>query len=363
MKSSILIAFIFSMMCFAEEAPLIARAIHITASENIPGDIPFGVRPMGYEPGFHIFYLVEGDGLIGLDESSVKVEYIKDKAGKNITLKRNGKPDYEFGSFPQASDDGKYLTFSIEGKSNQFGSTDEVKIKGQLIAHIADDRKEFKSELNMDSSDPLKMGPFFVINADNIPKDPKGVMGDAFAGMIFSDRETLNLGISGPMKSIIEVSVFDGDEKINKSGNSIDDKKRVYMYEKRSSKKFRVEISYWDKVSNVKVMFGSVNEGDKNIELSIEDSISGKTFAFSNETGFLTNLTLLPGGRILGSKHPNEATWGFDEKEKELVFYRFDGVISSSFVKFSRDSNGMSISGKSELGEHGHELKEVKNNF
>ena len=253
MKSFMLLVLATAGFSAAEDIALIAKPIQITVCRPLPEELPQGLKPFGYEQGVKIFYLVEGDGLIGINDDSLNIEYIKDGAGRDISKKRNGKDDFELGSFPEASDDGKYLVFSIEIKSNQFGTAESLNIKGEIKGHSANVKRDLEIPIDMVSKEFQTNGPYSVINSANIPKDSNGMIGDAFAGMMFGNRETTNIGIRGPMKNIISMDVYSGDKKLEKSGNSVDDEKRVYMFDKTSDAKLKVMVSYWDKVDVVSI--------------------------------------------------------------------------------------------------------------
>lgn len=255
MKYAPLLILAFAGSIFSEESSIMAKAIQITSCKPLPNGMDDSAKPFGYELGTKIFYIVEGEGLIGILESNaLKIEYIKDINGKDVSRKRNGKDDYELGSFPEASDDGKYLTFSLEVKSNQFGFTDSLNVKGSLVGYAANDKKEIEIELDMGSKEIQKAGLFSFVNADNVPMDSKSVLGSAYSSMKFGNKEGTNIAIQGPMKNLIDLQAFVGDKKIERNGNSMDSESRVYMFNKVTEAKVKIKFSYWEKIEPIKIL-------------------------------------------------------------------------------------------------------------
>ena len=66
MKLSILILATVSLLTIisaygqdANKALIIAKPVQITSSDDIPANLSYEVKPMGYKPGFKIHYLLK----------------------------------------------------------------------------------------------------------------------------------------------------------------------------------------------------------------------------------------------------------------------------------------------------------------
>ena len=71
------------------------RPIQIISCDNLPSEMAIDAKPMGYQPGFQVFYLVEGQDIAGFD--SLAIESINTPEGVDIWKYRNGKPAYKVG--------------------------------------------------------------------------------------------------------------------------------------------------------------------------------------------------------------------------------------------------------------------------
>ena len=88
--------------------------------------------------------------MIGIKNESLSIHSVLTGDGKDISRKRNGDPAYRQGSFPKASDDGKYCVFYLEvDDASQFGKVEKISVKGSIIALIGSNREEKTVELNV----------------------------------------------------------------------------------------------------------------------------------------------------------------------------------------------------------------------
>jgi hypothetical protein len=114
---------------------------------------------MCYQPGFQVYYLVEGEDIAGF--GSVAVEAVTTPDGTDISRYRNGSPAYTTG-FSNTSPDGKYCVFSVAVANNQFGKVDSLAIKGQVTVLLATNREEKTIDLKATEKGEKKIGPFSV---------------------------------------------------------------------------------------------------------------------------------------------------------------------------------------------------------
>ncbi len=69
----------------------------------------------------------------------------------------------------------------------------------------------------------------------------------------------------------------------------------------------------------------------RNLEIAkLRDNLTNRTFVFHRTLPGSPKLKLLSDGKIAGSDHPNETTWGITSDVK-LVIYAADGQVSSTY--------------------------------
>lgn len=250
---TIAIQMLITSAVWAVETPEInAKPIQFCIGGDLPSEIPFESKPMGFETGYKVVYLAQGADLSLLDEKSLKINSIKDGSGKEISMKRNGELDYELGSFPKVTDDGKYVIFSIESKRNIWNQTGRLNISGHITAFTSSDRVDSEFTLNLQSKEPLKINEFTVINALNEKVD-KSDDSKAFFQAMLANSDSINVKVSGPINKIIKIDAYNKDEKLDDQGSSSDEVSKVFMFKKTAINEVRLKISYWKEFKEVKV--------------------------------------------------------------------------------------------------------------
>jgi hypothetical protein len=212
-----------------------ARPVQIVSCDDLPARLDFKVKPMGYKPGFQIYYLLEGENLVGIKKDSLVLDFIKTASGSDISKHRNGKPAYEQGSFPKVSEDGKHGVFSVEVEENQFGKLENLSIKGTITVLTGSQRKEQSVELSVADKQKKKVGPFSVAIASG---------GGSLMGMGSSDK-TIGVELTGPLESIIEIKLLDGAHELNSEGWMSDGSSKTFSFSKPRNTTVSVSINHW----------------------------------------------------------------------------------------------------------------------
>lgn len=248
----------------AKPAVFHAKPFRITSTGVVSGEAMAAVTGFGQnKPGFEISYLIEGEDLIGVKKNSLEIKSIMTGRGKDISKKRNGKIAYDMGSFPKASDDGKYCVFSIEvDDASQFGKVEQIKVNGSIVALLGTKREDKTVEVNVNEKKETKAGLFSI----QVGKPGAGggmfgaltqALGGPGAAPSAKDGDKSNVGIklTGPMSSMIEAKFKDGDHELQ-SCYSYDDKSRDYTFPKPKSGKLTVILSYWADMKEAEVRIG-----------------------------------------------------------------------------------------------------------
>lgn len=248
MTRTILLALATLMSLPAADGPTITcKPVMITACAELPAAIDFQNRPMGYELGFKIAYLVEGEDLIGFKKDSLIITAITTADGKELSKKRNGKPSYQQGSFPKTTDDGKFGFFEIEVSENQFGKTDGITVQGNITALSGSDRQTKKVTLTVGDAKVEDVGGLKISLFGGGEKSEK----QSFFGSSFGVQ------VAGDINKVAEITLFDGTTKVDSHGSSWTDTTKTYDFAKPAGKSLTVEVSYWNKLATVVVPIGA----------------------------------------------------------------------------------------------------------
>jgi len=223
-----------------------ARMIQVLSCDDIPASVPFDAKPMQYEPGFRVWFLIEGADLVGFKPESLAISAMIDGAGKDISKKRNGSPAYKMGSFPKVSDDGKFAVFEVDGTENEFGRADQIKISGAVTMLTSTKRSEAKGELDLSLQRKVALGPFQAsVGAGGI-----------FGNLIASGSSQTPVLVDGDLSKLIDVKLFDGATELKHDMTSSSGSQKVYYFHKGESQKPTIVVSYWEDLKEVVVPFG-----------------------------------------------------------------------------------------------------------
>ncbi len=236
MKHALLVSFLI-MACSIRAQDFTVNPIMVQECAPVAEELKFGEKPMGYEPGFKIFLMVNGKDMNAFKKDSLSIEYIKTKDGQDISKARGGKANYKMGSFPKATEDGKRAFFSIESSENVFGTIEALQIKGKITALTSSKLETaVTKELEFGKGDSQKIGPFTVTANPKVEANMLNMGGD---------DKAMRLKVQGPLDSISVISfTVDGKDEKGSSWFGRDDS-RTYSMSNANGKKVVVKINYW----------------------------------------------------------------------------------------------------------------------
>jgi hypothetical protein len=226
----------------AAQPELRIRPIQIISCDTLPEALPWNIKPPLHEPGFQIYYLVEGTGIAGI--SSLVIDTIKTPDGVDISKHRSGRLTYKLGSFPPTSANGKYALFSLYVSENQFGKVEKLDVKGQVTILLGSKREEKTIELKMAEEQQKQIGPFSVQ-----VKQDEGLM----ERIGTRDEKSIRVTITGPHITTIAAKFKDGDEEFRSGFSMWDEKSMYYSVPKPKGGQLTMTLSYWVDVKEVKV--------------------------------------------------------------------------------------------------------------
>lgn len=239
---------------FAADSSITIRPVQFIAQAEIPDGAPRNAKTIGFNTGFTIGYLVEGADIIGFNQQSLKIDHILMGDNKDIATKRNGKPNFKLGSFPVASDDGKFGFFTVESEEHVFGKLDSISVKGSIVVRTATRLKSIVSKPHVLGSGDEEKQADFTVNFGVVRQKEK------MPRFIEEDFKKKNVvTITGSLGKIIEVNLKSGDAEIKAEGyTSSEDGPRSYFFEKGdgAAPSAVLTIKYWEDLKAVEVPFG-----------------------------------------------------------------------------------------------------------
>lgn len=224
------------------------KRVQIRSSAPLPSDVPFDVKPMGYELGFEIGYVVKGEGLASVKKNSLVMDHIRTRDGVNLAESRTGKPGYTMGMFPKVSEDGRYARFSVKVAQNAFGKVESLSMKGRITLLMATERETASAVLAVAGGESVEAGPFTVA----VQSGKSGGMGGSFFG-----GGQFGVQVSGPTDSIIDMKLLDGGRATDSEGTMTSGNgPTVYFFPKPTQDQATLEINYWTDMKEEIVSFG-----------------------------------------------------------------------------------------------------------
>lgn len=223
------------------------KPIMIQECASVAEEIKFGDKPMGYEPGFKIFLMINGRDMSAFKKEGLSIDYIKAKDGQDISKARGGKANYKMGSFPKVTEDGKRAFFSLESSENVFGSAEALQIKGQISVMTSSKSETVSTkELEFGKNESQKVGLFTVT------ANPKA---EGTINLGGGDDKASKIKVQGPLDSISNISfAVDGKEEKNKGWFGFDDSK-TYSLGIANVNKVVVKIIYWTDLKEKPIPF------------------------------------------------------------------------------------------------------------
>lgn len=228
MKSFALLSLLAAPLALA--ADLQVSLLQTQVGKSSGGELPFDVKPMGYEPGVKLSFLVRGENLVAFKDDSVEIKSFKLADGKDIAKTRAGKPNYDQESFSKVSEDGKLGSFTVKFPGDVSGGVEGGSLEGSIVIITASKSEEKEVELTLADKAAKEVGPFKVA--------PSG-------GGLFGGGGGTGIEITGDHSGVIEVVVEDGGKKLESNGSSWSGKQKTYMFNKAEAKTVKVKLRYW----------------------------------------------------------------------------------------------------------------------
>ena len=252
MRPTMLLILTACTLAAADGPAVTCKPVMITSCAELPASIGFQERPMGYDLGVKISYLVEGEDLIGFKEDSLVITAITTADGKNIANKRNGKPAWKQGSFPKTTDDGKFGVFTIEVSESVFGKTDGLSVIGTIVALSGSDRQTKKAAFKLSETKTEDIGGLKV----SLIGTKKGKDAEVGPKPFFGGGGGFGVVVAGDITKVAEVVLLEGTTKLDSQGSSWSGSERTWNFAKPAGDSVTVEITYWNKMAAVTVPIG-----------------------------------------------------------------------------------------------------------
>lgn len=222
--------------------PFQVSLVQVQAGRPLGQEIPFNVKPMGYEPGAKLAFLVRGENLVAFKDDSVEVKSFKLGDGREWSRTRSGKANWKQESFSKVSDDGKVGSFSVEFPGDLFGALEGASLDGTITAITASKSEEKKIELTAGDKTKMPLGPFEI---------SAGGGGGLFGG----GGDGTSITITGDHKAVVEISVMDGGNKLDGNSSSWSGDSKTYHFDKAKGEKLAVTVRYWTDLKEEVVPF------------------------------------------------------------------------------------------------------------
>jgi hypothetical protein len=220
-----------------QAAAFTARAVQFRASAPLPGTIPFEKKPMGHDTGFEIVYLVEGRDLTGVKEDSLQLTSLRARDGSDLRLTRTGTSPVALGPFPQATEDGRHLLFSVQSGEDLFGRVDERSLRGSVVVFTGSRRES--GELSLaPTSPPQALGPFQVQPAAGATTAEMGVT------------------VTGPLAALINALQIRDGRTVTAEQTSWDGTQKTFYFPAGGDASSRIRLNYWTDLRERTVSFG-----------------------------------------------------------------------------------------------------------
>lgn len=229
MKRFAILSLLAAPLAFA--ADLQVSLLQAQIGKSSGGELPFDVKPMGYEPGVKLSFLVRGENLVAFKDDSVDIKSFKLADGKDIAKTRAGKPNWKQESFSKVSEDGKLGSFTVSFPGDGNGGVEGGTLDGSIVIVTASKSEEKELEITMADKAAKEAGPFKVA--------PGG------GGGFFGGGGGTGIEVTGDHQGVIELIVEDGGKKLESNGTSWSGNKKTYMFAKTEAKTLKVKLRYW----------------------------------------------------------------------------------------------------------------------
>ncbi len=241
-----------SHLAAAEDKPLSIRPVQIISQAEVPAGAPREASSVQFNKGFTIGYLVEGEGIIGFDKRSLTIEHILLPGGKDIAKKRNGKDNFEFGSFPEVSDNGKFGFFQLQSEEFVFGQAEALVVQGSIGVRTASELKTVASKPHPPASNESEVVDEFAVTFGPGPKQDKMPR-----FLMDSYKDKTPIVVAGPLAKISEIRLLIADKEVKSDEyTSAESGPRTYFFSKSDpATPVTLRIKYWKDLKVVTVPF------------------------------------------------------------------------------------------------------------
>jgi len=231
-------------------APLVLAAepfqvslLNVQAGRPAGEELPFDVKPMGYEPGAKLSFLVRGENLVAIKDDSVEIKSFKLGDGREWSRTRSGKANWEQESFSKVSEDGKLGSFTVKFPGDLLGTLEGASLEGTVTAVTGSKSEEKKIELTAGDKTLQPLGPFEISAGEG----GKGIFGGGDNGT--------SITLKGDHKAVVEITVTDGGAKLDNNGSSSFNDSKTYHFDKAKGEKLAVTVRYWTDLKEEAVPF------------------------------------------------------------------------------------------------------------
>jgi hypothetical protein len=213
-----------STMAFSAEMQI--AIIQKKYSAEIPGDVPFGVKPMGSDTGVGLVALVTGEELTNIVSNSLVADEIIDAKGINIGKNRNGESICEMGFSPEVSPDGKYISFDFKIQKFLYGNIGKNQFKGKVKVLHGGKLITEEVKINPKSDKPYVVGGYAFVYSRDMESD---------GTLVVSKSDDL----------LSQVKIFDGENEIDGGGTITMNNVVSYGFNKVPVGDVTLKIKYW----------------------------------------------------------------------------------------------------------------------
>lgn len=224
-------------------APFEVSLLQVQAGLPFGEEVPFEVKPMGYEPGVKLSFLVRGENLVALKDDSVDIKSFKLGDGREWSRTRSGKANWKQESFSKASEDGKLGSFTVKFPGDLFGAIEGATLDGTITAVTASKSEEQKIELTAGDKTKKPLGPFEIS------------AGSGGGGLFGGGGDGTSITLTGNHQAVVEVIVMDGATKLDGNGSSWSNDTKTFSFDKAKGGKLAVTVRYWTDLKEEAVPF------------------------------------------------------------------------------------------------------------
>ena len=223
--------------------PFEVSLVQVQAGRPLGEEVPFDVKPMSYEPGAKLAFLVRGENLVAFKDDSVEIKSFKLGDGREWSRTRSGKANWEQESFAKVSEDGKVGSFTVKFPGDLFGALEGASLDGAITAITASKAEEKKIELTAGDKTKKPLGSFEI------------AVSEGGGGLFGGGSDGTSITLTGDHKAVVEVTVTDGDKKLDDNGSSSFNDSKTYHFDKAKGEKLDVTVRYWTDLKEEVVPF------------------------------------------------------------------------------------------------------------